>query len=387
MTERATPRVPFCDLRRQAENLHDDLLDAARRVLRSGRYIAGPEVAAFEQAAAQYLGASAAVGVASGTDALMLALRAAGVAPGDLVLTSPFTFFATASAILACGALPVFADIDPHTFNLDPAQVAAALEGRSAPLRRLGIDPGTIRALIPVHLYGRAAPMAELVEIAAQHHLRVIEDAAQAMGTRAGEQAAGTWGAAACFSFFPSKNLGGYGDGGLVVTNDPALARRVRLLARHGAVRPHEHLIAGTNSRLDELQAALLSVKLRRLDAWIEARRRIAAAYHEGLRGANGVTLPEPDPGYAYHQYTVRVPGGRRDTIRRKLRQRGIETAIYYPTPLHMQPALASLGYEAGSFPAAEAAAAEVLSLPMFPELRADEIEEVVSTLRSSQAR
>ena len=365
-----------------------ELVAATERVLTSGRYILGTEVAAFEQEVAAYLGAKHGIGVASGTDALELALRALEIGPGDRVLTTPFTFFATASAILATGAEPVFADIDPPTFNLDPAEVSLALQGRSPVLERLRIDPGTIRAVIPVHLYGQTARMHEIVALARAHGLAVVEDAAQAMGSEVGgpdrRRKAGTFGDAGCLSFFPTKNLGGFGDGGLVVTDDPGLDRRLRMLRRHGrgSSRPHEHHLIGTNSRLDELQAALLRVKLRHLDASIAARRAHARFYEAALGDLDGVTCPPGSVGHTYHQYTVRIDGGRRDQVHQRLAARGVETQAYYRTPLHLQPALSHLGYRPGDFPAAEAASAEVLSIPMFPELRESERQRVVEAIR-----
>ena len=376
-------RVPLCDLTRQAAELKSELMTAVERVLASGRYILGSEVVAFEQEVAAYLGAKYGIGVASGTDALELSLRALEIGPGDRVLTTPFTFFATASAILATGAVPVFADIDPPTFNLDPAQVALALQGRSPVLERLGIDAGTIRAIIPVHLYGQTARIHEIVALARAHRLVLVEDAAQAMGADIGGKA-GTFGDAGCVSFFPTKNLGGFGDGGQVVTDDPGLATWVRMLRRHGSSRPYEHHLVGTNSRLDELQAALLRVKLRHLDAWIAARRAHARFYDAALRGLDGVTCPQGSAGHTYHQYTLRIDGGKRDEIRHHLTARGVETQAYYRIPLHLQPALSHLGYQHGDFPVAEAASAEVLSIPMFPELRECERQWVVEAIREA---
>jgi dTDP-4-amino-4,6-dideoxygalactose transaminase len=375
--------VPLCDLTRQVAELQSELMAAVERVLVSGRYILGDEVAAFEQEVAAYLGARYGIGVASGTDALELALRALGIGPGDRVLTSPLTFFATASAIVATGADPVFADIDPQTFNLDPAEVSLALQGRSPVLERLGVDPGTIRAVIPVHLYGQAAGVHEIVALARDHRLAVVEDAAQAMGAEAGGKA-GTFGDAGCLSFFPTKTLGGFGDGGQVVTDDPELATRVRLLRRHGSSRPHEHHLIGTNSRLDEIQAALLRVKLRHLDAWIAARRTHARFYDAALGDLDGVTCPPGSAGHTYHQYTLRIGGGRRDEVHHHLAGRGVETQAYYRIPVPLQPALSQLGYRPGDFPAAEAASAEVLSIPMFPELRECERQRVVEAIRQA---
>ena len=330
------------------------------------------------------MGAAHAVGVASGTDALWLALKASGVGPGRRVLTTPFTFFATASAIVNAGAEPVFADVDPQTCNLDPDRVRAVLERASEPHRRLRIDPETIVSILPVHLFGQSVDGEALTKLASDRDLTVVEDAAQALGGKYQGGKVGCLGDAACFSFFPTKNLGGFGDGGMVVTDRGDLAERVRVLRAHGASRGRHHEVVGTNSRLDALQAALLAVKLTHVDGWISARRAVAAGYQCGLDGIDGLGLPQPAPdrSHTYHQYTVRVGDGRRDALSALLRAGGIETTVYYPVPLHLQRALRGLGYEAGDFPEAEQASREVLSLPMFPELRPEEVEEVVSTVR-----
>ncbi len=382
--EPASKTVRIFDLARHVEALLPELAAAATRVLASGRYILGPEVGAFEREAADYLGIQHAVGVASGTDALELALRAAGIGAGERVLTTPFTFFATASSILAAGAEPVFADIDPKTYNLDPAQVRRVLEGRSPVHRRLGLASAGIHALVPVHLYGQPAEMAALLASAERHRLVVVEDAAQAFGAEYGEKKAGAVAWAGCFSFFPTKNLGAFGDGGLVVTSDGSVADHLRLLRAHGAGPPYVHRLAGTNSRLDELQAALLRTKLRRLDGWIARRRAHAATYDATLEGLRGIETPHASPGckHAYHQYTLRVGGGARGRLQDFLARHGVETRVYYPLPLHRQPALRHLGYQQGDFPHAEQASREVLSLPMFPELAAEELEYVARTLR-----
>lgn len=365
------PDIPLSDLARQAAALAPELTAAAARVLASGAYVLGPEVDAFEAEMARCVGTASAVAVASGTDALLLALRAAGVGPGDEVLTSPFTFFATVSAILGAGAVPVFADIDPATFALDPAAAGAALAAH----------PG-VRAIVPVHLYGRPAPVDALAALG----VPLVEDAAQALGASSGGRAAGALGLAGCFSFFPTKNLGGFGDGGMVTTDDLDLADRVRLLRAHGARPRYTHQVVGTNSRLDALQAALLRVKLPHLDGWLAARAAHAVAYTRELAGLDGLVLPgEPPSGrHAWHQYTVRVRGGRRDGLRAQLASEGVQTGVYYPAPAHLQPALRDLGHGPGDFPEAERASAEVLSLPLFPELRDDERERVVTAVRAS---
>ncbi len=468
-----SPPVPLLDLTRQTASLEPALSDAISEVVRTGQFILGPTVEAFEQRIARYLGVDHAVGVASGTDALWLALRAHGVGPGDVVLTSPFTFFATASAVMGTGARVAFADIEPETYNLDPERVEAALAGRCPVLRRLGIEAGRIRAVVPVHLYGQPVDLDAFEALAARHEVALVEDAAQALGARfgerasrerasgerasgerasrerasgerasrarasrerasrarasreraSGEQAIGDPFDLACFSFFPSKNLGAFGDGGLVTTNDGSRAARLRQLRAHGMTRRYHHEHLGTNSRLDALQAAVLSVKLPHLDAWVAARADHAAAYDEAFAGLPGLQVPVTRPGrtHGYHQYTVRCTGGdgrggdaearnagrgdaearnagrggggdggRRDALAEHLSRVDIGHAVYYPVPLHRQPALAGLGYQPGDFPESEAAAAEVLSLPVFPELTVAErsrvIEEVSRFFRSPSA-
>ncbi len=375
--------VPLFDAQREFTAQAADLEDAALRVLRSGRYISGTEVAALEADCASYIGVRHALGCASGTDALELALRSLGIGPGDSVLTSPFTFFATVSAVLAVGARPVFCDIDPVTFNLDPTSARAVLEGRDPALQRLGVDPATIRAMIPVHLYGLPADVDAVGELAADHGIKVIEDAAQAIGASVRGTHVGTFGNVGCFSFFPTKNLGAFGDGGLVITNDDDVADRIRLLRAHGSRERYFHEIAGTNSRLDEIQAAMLSVRLRGLDAAIEARTVHADAYDELLADA-GVTLPDrgADRRHAFHLYVIRSDD--RDALREHLASQGIGTAVYYPVPAHLQAALGDTGYAAGDFPQAERASHEVLALPLFPTLTRAEIEDVAAAVRAN---
>lgn len=376
-------KVPFFDAKRQFERLRPQLLEAAERVLASGRYVLGEEVARFEEEIAQYLGVKYAIGVASGTDALWLSLKALGVGPGDFVLTSPFTFFATVSAILNTGALPVFADIDPLTYNLDPTKVEESLEGKNPVWERLGIDPRRVKVLLPVHLYGFPAKMDYLMDIARRYQLAVVEDAAQALGAEHRGQKVGTIGDLGAFSFFPTKNLGAFGDGGLVVTNNEVLAQKVRMLRAHGSQCKYYHELVGTNSRLDALQAALLRVKLGYLDKWIDARRRIAAQYTKAFNAREGIDPPAEADGsrHTYHQYTVRVSQGSRDDLRAFLQEQGVGTMVYYPTPAHLQPALENLGYREGDFPEAERASREVLSLPVFPELRIEEVIYVIQKL------
>jgi len=344
------------DLAPQHEALLPDLRRAFERVLASNRFILGDEVAAFERELAQALDVPFAVGLSSGSDALLVALAACGVGPGDDVVTTPFSFFATVEAIVRLGARPVFADIDPATLNIDP-RAAAALVG-----------PRTKAALI-VHLFGRVAETRVLEQACAARNIPLVEDAAQAIGAVAADgRAPGRIGAAATLSFFPSKNLGGFGDGGMLLTASPEIAEHARRARVHGATRRFVHETLGGNFRLDELQAALLRCKLPHLGAWRERRREIAARYHESWAGLP-LGLPPPDPGSAWNQFVIRVPNGRRDALAAHLGSTGIETSILYPSPFHLQPALAHLGGRRGTLPNAEQAADEVLAVPIFPEL------------------
>jgi dTDP-4-amino-4,6-dideoxygalactose transaminase len=375
--------VPILDLQRQYEQVRAEVLAAVGRVCASQHYILGPEVEGLEREVADFCDARYAVGCASGTDALWLALTAAGVQPGNQVLTTPFSFFASASATVRAGARPVFADIDPGTFNLDPKQVESFLRsGRRDKLR----------ALLPVHLYGQCADMDSLQRLADEFHLSLIEDAAQAIGARWGRRMAGSLGVSAAFSFYPTKNLSAYGDAGLVTTNDPEMAEHMRRLRNHGSSQRYVHEELGWNSRLDAIQAAILRVKLKYVEGWNEGRRQRAKRYDE-LFAAAGLTsngqaenaapihLPQTS-GHAYHvfhQYVVRAY--RREELREFLTARNIGTEIYYPIPLHLQPCFVYLGYREGDFPQAERAAKEVLALPMFPDLTEDEQRRVVDSI------
>jgi dTDP-4-amino-4,6-dideoxygalactose transaminase len=363
--------IPILDLTRQYRAIKDEIDRAVLDVLAAGVYINGPNVRALEDEIARYAGTQHAVGLNSGTDALHLALRALDIGPGDEVITTPFTFVATTEAIGMVGATPVFADIDPRTFNLDPSSIERA------------VTPKT-RAILPVHLYGLMSGMDEVLAIAGRHGLPVVEDCAQAIGAQWEGRPAGSVGTIGCFSFFPSKNLGAYGDGGMLVTDDAEIAGRVKRLRAHGAAVKYYHDELGVNSRLDEIQAAILRVKLRHLDAWIDARRASAARYAASLGKLSAVEMPSAPASsrHVYHQYTVRV--GEREAVARALEQRGIQTMIYYPVPLHLQAVHASLGYGMGDFPEAETAAIEVLSLPMFPELEDAEIDRTVEALESA---
>ena len=376
--------VPMLDLQRQYEQVRAEVLAAVGRVCASQHYILGPEVEALERELADFCEAQDAVGCASGADALWLALVAAGVRAGDQVLTTPFSFFASASAIVRAGARPVFADIEPHSFNLDPEQVDTFL-------RRGRRD--NLRALLPVHLYGQCADMNSLQELADEFHLALIEDAAQAIGARRGERKAGSMGVSAAFSFYPTKNLSAYGDAGLVTTNDPSMAEHMRRLRNHGSPSRYVHEEFGWNSRLDAIQAAILRVKLKYVAGWNEGRRQRAARYDQlfaeagltstGDQAQNPAPIQLPrtsaDTYHVFHQYVVRA--FRRDELREFLSARKIGTEIYYPIPLHLQPCFVYLGYREGDFPEAERAAKEVLALPMFPELSEDEQSWVVKSI------
>jgi dTDP-4-amino-4,6-dideoxygalactose transaminase len=363
--------IPILDLTRQYKTIKPQIDRAVLDVLAAGVYINGSNVRALEDEIARYAGTQHAVALNSGTDALHLALRALDIGPGDEVITTPFTFVATTEAIGMVGATPVFADIDPRTFNLDPSSIERAVTPRT-------------RAILPVHLYGLMSGMDEVLAIAARHGLAVVEDCAQAIGAHWDGRPAGSAGTIGCFSFFPSKNLGAYGDGGMLVTGDAEIAARVRRLRAHGAAVKYHHDELGVNSRLDEIQAAILRVKLQHLDEWIESRRAVAARYTTSLSHLSAVETPSSPAGsrHVYHQYTVRV--GERDEVARALERGGIQTMIYYPVPLHLQAVHASLGYGTGDFPQAEAAASDVLSLPMFPELEDVEIDRTIAELDSA---
>lgn len=352
--------VPLLDLRAQYATIRSEIRDAIDRVCESQRFILGPEVQALEEEVAAFCGVRFAVGVSSGTDALLAALMALDIGPGDEVITTPYSFFATAGVIARVGACPVFVDIDPQTFNLDSHALEARVTSRT-------------KAIMPVHLFGRCAEMGPILAVAEQHGLAVIEDAAQAIGARtlAGRQA-GSIGRMGCFSFFPSKNLGAFGDGGMIVTNDEPLAEKLRILRVHGSKPQYHYQMMGGNFRLDAIQAAVLRVKLPYLPAWTTARRQNAQRYRELFaerQWRTQVSLPEDTPGHIYNQFVARCPD--RDRLRGFLGEHGVQTEVYYPIPLHRQPCFASLGYEQGTFPQAEAAATETLALPIYPELTA----------------
>lgn len=365
--------IPICDLKEQYCTLREQMMRAVDEVCASGHFINGPNVKALESEVAEYLGAKHAVALNSGTDALHLALRALDIAPGDEVITTPFTFVATTEAIGIVGATPVFVDIDPRTYNLDVAQIEAVITPRT-------------RAILPVHLYGCPAPMDDILAIAQRRHLAVVEDCAQSIGATIDGKFTGTFGQFGAFSFFPSKNLGAYGDGGMLVTDDETLAARARSLRGHGGRIKYYHEELGVNSRLDELQAAILRVKLPHLEAWIEKRRAAAGRYTAAFASSALQVPVEPaDARHVYHQYTLRVPD--RDRVQQDMRAASVESMIYYPVPLHLQKVHAMLGLREGAFPQAERAAREVLSIPMFPELREDTQQQVIQAVFDATRR
>lgn len=364
-------RFLFLDLGAQFAPIREEVLAAVSRVLESQHFILGPEVEALEREIAAYVGTQCAIGCASGSDALLLAMMALGINGGDEVITTPFTFGATAGSIARLKARPVFVDIDSDTFNLDASQLEAAITPRT-------------RAIMPVHLFGLPADMDRVLEIARKHGLAVIEDAAQSIGARYNQQGVGGLGTFGCFSFFPSKNLGCAGDGGMVTTNDPALAQQLRMLRAHGTRKKYQYECLGMNSRLDALQAAILRVKLQHLNRWSSERRRNAARYGElfsdyGLAATVTLPIESGDCAHVYNQYVIRAL--RRDELQRHLQKRGIPSEVYYPSPLHLQPAFASLGYTQGDFPNAERACHEALALPIYPELTLARQRAVVETI------
>lgn len=368
-----TRTIPLVDLRAQYLDIREELLQAWDGVLHDMHLFLGPQVQRFERDFAEYLGVRHVLGVGSGTEALDLALQALGVGPGDEVITTPFTFFATVEAILHVGATPVFVDIDPNTYTMDPHAVEAAMTPRT-------------RALLPVHLFGHPAPMHELLPLARRHDLLVLEDAAQAHGARIqmeGEwRAVGSLGDAAAFSFYYTKNLGAFGEGGAVATSRDDVAERLRLLRVHGQTDKYTHALVGTNSRLDELQAVVLNLKLPKLDAWNERRRELARRYTESLQDLEVITPVEAPWAYhVYHLYVIRVPADVRDALREHLMSRGIGVGIHYPIPAHLQPALRDLGYRQGAFPVCEQMAGEVLTLPMHPFLTDEDVDVITEAI------
>lgn len=373
LTTESDRGVPFIDLVPQFDAMAGEIMAAVEKVFTEQKFILGDEVAELEHEVATYCDARHAIGCNSGTDALIIALQALGIGDGDEVITTPFSFFATASSITRAGATPVFVDIDPDTFNLSPQGVEDAITPRT-------------KAILPVHLYGQCADMDPLWRMATQHGLAIVEDACQAIGAEYQGRRAGVLGSVGCFSFFPTKNLGGAGDGGMMTTDDPELAKRLRRLRVHGDIGQYEHIEVGMNSRLDALQAAVLRVKLKRLEFWTAARQRNAKRYADMFR-QTGLTetlvLPKAPPNgrHVYNQYCVRFRSGLRDHVMGEMRAKKVGCAVYYPKPLHLQKCFANLGYRPGQFPEAEAAAADILALPIYPELSLADQERVVDTL------
>ena len=361
-------KVPFLDLKRQYSAIKKEIDEAVFSVLSNTQFILGPEVKSFEEKVAAYCGTKFAIGVASGTDALLLSLRACGVKPGDEVISTTYSFFATAGVISRLGAVPVFVDIDPETYNIDPGLIEKK------------ITPKT-KAIMPVHLFGQCADMDPIMNIAKKHNLKVVEDAAQAIGAEYKGRKAGAIGDFGCFSFFPSKNLGGVGDGGMVVSNDTDMAEMVRILRVHGSKPKYYHSIVGYNSRLDTLQAAILGVKLKYLDGWTKKRREHAEIYDSAFKHLDMVTPKEESFNYhIYNQYTIAVKN--RDKLRDFLKERQIGNDIYYPVPLHLQECYRFLGYNKGDLPVSGRKAEEVVSIPIYPELAKEEQEYVISSIK-----
>lgn len=366
--------VPALNLKAQYQSIRDEIEPVVRAILESQMFVLGPEVTRLEAEVADYCGAASGIGCASGSDALLLPLLAIDVGPGAEVITTPYTFFATAGSIWRTGAKPVFVDIEPDTYNLDPVRIEAAITPRT-------------KAIIPVHLFGQVAEMGPIQEIARRHGLTVLEDAAQAIGSAYHGTRAGSLGDVAAFSFYPSKNLGGFGDGGMVTTNHPQLARRMARLRVHGMEPKYHHHEVGFNSRLDALQAAVLRVKLRHLDAWTTLRRDVADRYRNlfgshGLEEMVGLPIERQGNYHVYNQFVIRVPATLRDSLRDYLTARKIGSEIYYPIPLHLQVCFASLGHKHGDFPHSEAAARETIALPIYPELTDAEQRYVVGSIR-----
>ncbi len=363
---------PLLDLKAQYKTIKRDVNKAVAKVMEEQNFILGKEVEELEKEIAAYCRTKYAVGVASGTDAIQLALRAAGIGAGDEVITVPFTFIATAEAVSNLGAKPVFVDIDIKTYDMDPALIENKITART-------------KAIIPVHLYGQCADMDQILAIAKKHGLKVIEDCAQAIGATYNGKKAGSMGDAGCISFFPSKNLGGFGDGGMVVTNDDSIYKQVKLMRVHGSTSKYSHSVIGYNSRLDNLQAAVLRIKLRKLDGWAEKRRENAAYYDKAFSGLKNIVTPHVAAVnvHVYHQYVLMVNNAIRDKMIEFLIENGIESRVYYPIPLHMQDCYKGLGYKAGDFPNTENAASGTLALPVYPEMKNSDKKFIVNTIKT----
>ena len=360
------------ELTMQYASIKSEVDEAIRRVIESGRFILGPEVEAFEREIAAYCGVKYAIGVASGTDALIISLMACGIKPGDEVITTPFTFIATAGAISHCGAIPVFVDIDRRTYNIDTNQIEAKVTAKT-------------RAIIPVHLFGQPAEMDAILRLSKKYNIKIVEDCAQALSAKYKGKSVGSIGDAGCFSFFPSKNLGAFGDGGMIVTNDPQIADISNMLRQHGVKSTYHHVLLGFNSRLDAIQAAILRVKFKHLDNWSGLRRQTALLYTQLLSKVDGIETPyvAENNTISANYYTVRLSNRRKDRndLRKFLASKDIDTAVHYPLSLHLQEVYTTLGYKQGDFPESELAQEQVLSLPMFPEIRRDQVIEVVDRI------
>jgi len=366
--------IQFFDLKAQYSKIKDEIKAALEDVLNSQQFILGQKVEALEEAIASYCNAKYAAGVSSGTDALLISLMALGIKAGDKVITTPYSFFSTAGVIARLGAIPIFADIDPLTYNINPANLEHTLKNGDG-----------YKAIIPVHLYGQCADMGRITDLADRYNLKVIEDAAQAIGARYKDISAGTMGNTGCFSFFPSKNLGGYGDGGMVLTNNSELAEKVKTLRAHGAKPKYYYSLIGGNFRLDAIQAAILLVKLKYLNEWTKKRQENAENYNRlfqeaGLKGAIKLPYIAPDNSHIFNQYIIRVP--QRDELRQYLKEQGIGTGIYYPVPFHLQKCFSYLGYKKGAFPESERAAEQTLALPIYPELAKEQQEYIVTKIK-----
>ena len=365
--------IPLVDLKAQYSSIKGEIDIAIKRVVEEGNFILGVDVGEFEEDMAEYLGTKFAIGVASGTDALHIALLAYGIGKGDEVITTPFTFIATAESIVHCGAKPVFVDIDSKTYNIDPTKIEARITPRT-------------KAILPVHLYGQSVDMDAVIDIARKHDLKVIEDCAQALGTEYKGKKVGTIGDAGCLSFFPSKNLGAYGDGGMLVTGAPEVAETSKILRKHGAKTTYYYHLHGLNSRLDTLQASILRVKLKYLDKWLELRRDKASMYNQLLKNNYGIETPFVDNSgkHSFNYYTIRLKDSRlnRDDLRKHLESRGISSTVYYPLSLHLQEIYKNLGYKKGDLAESEKAQEEVLSLPIYPEMSKGQVQEVVGSIK-----
>jgi dTDP-4-amino-4,6-dideoxygalactose transaminase len=360
--------VPMVDLKRQYQGIKKEIFQVITEIFNNGQYILGPRVSEFEKKIADYYGVSEAVGVASGTDAIHLSINALGIGEGDEVITTPFTFFATVEAILYTGARPVFVDVEQDTFNMDAGQIEAKITDKT-------------RAILPVHIFGQMADMEKISKIAKRYGLKVIEDCAQSFGANLNGKKAGSFGNTGCFSFYPSKNLGGYGDGGIIILNDTKIADEVRKLRNHGSKSSYIHESVGFNSRLDEIQAGILLVKLKYIDEYNIARRQKAALYTELLSDKVKCPVEKKGAYHVFHQYTIR--SNKRHEIQKRLRDKRVSSVVYYPVPLHLQEALRFLGYREGDFPVTEKSAKEVLSLPIYPELEESVIEKIAEIIRA----